>query len=429
MSEERERLVCGGIVVRPMTRGTVTTTGAPSPAGGDHSDERSGRRRHVVVSPPRGLALEGGGRLATVRLAYETWGRLDEDRANAVLVCHALTGDSHVAGEGGWWPAVVGPGLAIDTERWFVVCVNVIGGCQGSTGPSDIDPATGRRYASSFPVVSMRDIVRTQARLADRLGIERWASVVGGSMGGMQALEWAVTYPGRVRSVAAVATAAAASAQQIAWSFVGRRAIELDPAFTHSGDEATGEGDGTDEGRDGTDDGGAASGGRATGGGPHRGLALARAIAMIHYRSDVELESRFGRQSVEDVHPFRLEHRFDVERYLDYQGEKLVRRFDAHSYVVLNKAMDLHDVGRGRGGVRRALGRVCAPALVASVTTDALYPPHQQQALAEMLRDVGTPVQWAEIDSPNGHDGFLTHSDQLIGPLSHFLHTAPRKVP
>ncbi len=363
--------------------------------------------REVVDLTGHGLPLDGGGRLRRLEVAYETWGRLDASASNAVLVCHALTGDSHAGGEGGWWSDVVGPGKAIDTDRFFVVCSNVLGGCQGTTGPSSFDPSADdeRPYGPSFPAVSIRDMVRVQSRLADHLGIDRWAGIVGGSMGGMQVLEWATMYPQRVGSIAVIASTAAASAQQIAWSMTGRRAIELDPGFRGGWyyDAAPGEG-------------------------PHAGLGIARAVGMIHYRSDAEFEGRFGRASTEDEYPFRLDHRYDVESYLDYHGRKLADRFDANSYLVLNKAMDLHDLGRGRGGIERALDRVAAPALVASVTTDFLYPPHQQRFLRDGLRARGRPVTWVEIDSPNGHDGFLTDGDQLEGPLGKFLHDIHEEI-
>lgn len=369
-----------------------------APVTGATPDDESVPGRRMITLAPGGLPLDGGRRLSSIRVAYETWGRLDDRAANAVLVCHALTGDAHAAGEGGWWSEVIGPGRAIDTDRFFVVCSNVLGGCQGTTGPASVDPVTGGRFGPDFPAVSIRDMVRVQAQLADHLGIGRWAGVVGGSMGGMQAIEWAVMFPRRVGALAVIASTVAASAQQIAWSMVGRRAIELDAGFRggHYYDRGAGQG-------------------------PHRGLSLARAVGMIHYRSDQEFEARFARHSAEDIDPLRLDHRFDVESYLDYHGAKLVRRFDANTYLVLNKAMDLHDIGRDRGGVSRALDRIRAPALVASVTTDFLYPPHQQAALRDALSLRGRPVRWVEIDSPNGHDGFLTHGDQLEGPLAEFL--------
>ena len=351
------------------------------------------------------MVLEGGGRLRDVDVAYETWGQLDADAANAVLVCHALTGDSHVTGPksaahptAGWWESLVGPGLGVDPDRHLVVCANVVGGCQGSTGPASPHPDDGRPWGSRFPVVTIRDMVRAQAALADHLGIRRWRCVVGGSMGGMQALEWAVTFPDRVASVAVVASAAAASAQQIAWSLAGRRAIQSDRAW-RGGDYYD----------------------APPGEGPHQGLIVARIVAMIHYRSEYELGQRFGRLTSERWDGFRHDDRFEVERYLDYQGEKLARRFDANSYLVLNKAMDLHDIGRGRGSTTAALARVRVPVLTASVDSDTLYPPFQQHELRDGLRARGIDVDHVVIESPNGHDGFLTDADQLRAPLAGFL--------
>lgn len=361
------------------------------------------RRFHTTEG--RGLPLEGGGLLRDVTTAYETWGELDADAGNAVLVCHALTGDSHLAGPAGrghpapgWWDELVGPGRALDTDRFFVVCANVLGGCQGSTGPASIDPSTGRPYGSRFPVVSIRDMVRAQARLADHLGIRRWLSVVGGSMGGMQALEWAVMFPERVRSLVAIATTAAASAQQIAWSAVGRRAVVLDPGF-RGGDYYDAE----------------------PGTGPQDGLALARSIAQITYRSDEVYQDRFGRASLDPLDTFTLAQRFDVEGYLDYHGSKLVHRFDANSYLRLNKAMDLHDLGRGRNGIAAALARISVPTLTMSVTSDALYPPRLQHELRDLLAAGGTPVEHLTIESPHGHDAFLIETDLVGPPTAEFL--------
>lgn len=351
------------------------------------------------------MALEGGGLISDITIAYETWGELEPDASNAVLVCHALTGDSHAhgaAGRGhptpGWWNGMIGPGAPIDTDKYFVVCVNVIGGCQGSTGPSSVNPDTGSPYGLRFPVVSIRDIVRTQAAVADHLGIQRWLGVVGGSMGGMQALEWAITYPRRLRSTAVLASTVAASAQQIAWSMAGRRAIQYDPRF-RGGDYYDAP---PDEG-------------------PHSGLMVARSLAMIHYRSDAEFERRFGRETEDELDEFTLDQRFEVERYLDYQGEKLARRFDANSYVLLNKAMDLHDVGRGRGGVRRALERIRVPVLVAGITSDFLYPLRYQYALQDELTDIGIDSEFVLIDSEAGHDGFLVDHERYGDQLADFF--------
>lgn len=353
-------------------------------------------RRFFKLSRP--LALEGGGVLAEVTIAYETWGTLNDAADNAILICHALTGDAHVTGgdggtysKEGWWSRIVGPGLAIDTDTYFVVCANVLGGCQGSTGPSSIDPATGKPFGSTFPQVTNRDIVRSQVCLADSLGIERWFSVVGGSMGGMAVLEWAAMYPERVRSIAPVATTLAASPQQIAWSAVGRLSIANDQWFNG--------GDYYDQAQ-----------------GPANGLAIAREIALIHYRSDEEWVERFGRKPHDRLDRFDLWGRFEIESYLDHHGRKFPYRFDANSYLVLNRAMDLHDVGRGRGGSARALASFEGVAMTVSITSDFLYPPHQQAELASILSQNGRSCSYHTISSVFGHDGFLVEHDKL-GPL------------
>lgn len=371
-------------------------------SGGWFDDDPPADRQFFDLCPDRGFTLEAGATLRGARLAFETYGELAPDRSNAVLVHHALTGDMHpaahphVGSEPGWWQNVVGPGLTIDTNRYFVVCANVLGGCQGSTGPMSIDPATGRWYGPTFPQVSIRDQVRAQAQLADHLGIDRWLACIGGSMGGMQSLEWAVTYPERVRSVAAIASTAAATAQQIAWSYAGRASVLADTGF-----------------RDGWYYDG------APGSGPHRGLAAARVVAMIHYRSDLEFNRRFGRNSRGDA--AKEGSSFDIERYLDYQGQKFVRRFDANSYLVLNRMMDLHDLGRGRGGVTSALSRVRGPLLTASVTTDFLYPEYQQADLVAGFEAAGHWTQHVSITADTGHDGFLTHGDQVEPHIHAFL--------
>lgn len=361
-------------------------------------------RQFHDLSPERPFSLEGGGVLHQAVVAYETYGSLDDSASNAVLVCHALTGDAHAHGPSapgqpttGWWDDLIGPGRPLDTDRFFIVCANVLGGCQGSTGPSSTDPQTGLPYGRSFPVTTIRDVVRSQASLANELGVERWMSVVGASMGGMQAIEWAVTYPDRLRSLVFIASTAAASAQQIAWSRTGRQAIIDDPGF-HGGDYYD-----LDPGQ-----------------GPHRGLIQARMIAMIHYRSDLEFNKRFSRNSNEPLEPFRLDQSFDVESYMHYQGVKLVERFDANTYVVLNKMMDLHDIGRGRGGVAAALGRVRVPTQVMSVTSDFLYPRYQQMEVVEALEG-RVEVEHHDIESDDGHDGFLTEPGQVAPPLTRFL--------
>ncbi len=364
-----------------------------------------GRRRFLDLPPGRPFALEGRGLLHGATVAYETWGELAPDAGNAVLVCHALTGDSHAAGgldpghaAPGWWAGAIGPGRLLDTDRYFVVCVNVIGGCQGSTGPASPHPADGRPWASRFPVVSIRDMVRTQAAVADHLGVPRWLAVVGGSMGGMQALEWGVMYPDRVGALVPIATSAAASAQQIGWWSAGRRAIRMDPRW-RGGEYYD----------------------AAPGDGPHDGLATARMISMMTFRSDDVFSARFGREVVEPIDGFSLWQRFQVERYLEYQGDKLVRRFDTNSHLILTKAMDLHDLARGRNGFDSAFGRLRCPVLSVGISSDILYPPHQAQGIARLAADAGVPSSYAEIDSPHGHDAFLIEVDQLTGLVRPFL--------
>ncbi len=361
----------------------------------------TGARQFLTL--PRPLALEGGGVLHGVTLAFETWGELNNAADNAILICHALTGDSHVTGGGGgtytdegWWSRIVGPGLAIDTNEYFVVCANVLGGCQGTTGPSSIDPATGTPYGSRFPQISTRDIVRSQICLGELLGVERWFSVIGGSMGGMAVLEWAAMFPDQVRSIAPIATALAASPQQIAWSAVGRLAIANDAHF-HSGDYYD-----KDEG-------------------PGNGLAVAREIGLIHYRSDAEWDSRFGRQPLDRLDEFDTWGRFMVESYLDHHGQKFPHRFDANSYIVLNRAMDLHDVGRGRGGAEKALAQFVGPSMTVSVSSDFLYPMHQQTELARVLTNAGRSCAHHVIESVFGHDGFLVEHDKLATMLVDFF--------
>ena len=341
--------------------------------------------------------MEAGGELPGVRLAFETWGRLAPDRSNAVLVLHALTGDSHVAGPAGpghpthgWWDALVGPGQVLDTERWFVIAPNVLGGCQGSTGPSSFRP-DGRRWGGGFPFLTQRDQVAVEAGLADELGVERWALVVGGSMGGMRALEWAVTYPERTEALLLLATTAAASAEQIAWATIQLHAVRSDPHW-YGGDY------------------------HDTGRGPLAGLGLARRLAHVTYRSEPELAVRFGRAAQGSEEPWEGG-RYQVESYLDHHAAKLVRRFDAGSYVTLSEAMNSHDVGRDRGGTRAALRRVTARTLVAGVDSDRLYPPYQQ---AELAAGIPAADRLRVIESSYGHDGFLIETEQ-VAALIHEL--------
>lgn len=348
------------------------------------------------------LELEAGGFLPDVTLAYETWGTLNEDGSNAILVQHALTGDTHVTRGGagteeGWWEQLAGPGAPADTDRFFVISINILGGCYGSTGPSSTAP-DGKPWGSRFPLVTLRDSTVAEARLADRLGISSWHAVVGGSMGGARALEWAVTFPERVRRCGVIAVGARSTAEQIAFAQAQTLAIRQDRHF---------------------------NGGDYYGGPePVDGLALARRIAHITYRSAYELDFRFGRNAQAAEEPLQADAlvgrgRYQVESYLDHQGTKLVRRFDANSYIALTEALMSHDVTRGRGTLKEALARASADFFIAAVESDRLYFPAQSQELAESLPgDVDVHM----IDSPIGHDGFLTEIGQLNAQLrAHLL--------
>ncbi len=367
-----------------------------------------GTRRFSMFAADRPFALDGGITLHGVTMAYETWGCLDADGGNAILLCHAWTGDSHATGPAevghptpGWWEGIVGPGLAIDTERWFVVCVNVLGGCQGSTGPASPHPLDGLPYGSRFPVVMIRDMVRAQARLADHLGVARWHSIIGGSLGGMQVLEWAITFPQRVGSIVPIATCAQATAQQIAWGAIGRRSVRLDPKW-RGGDYYD----------------------AADGDGPWEGLSIARMVAQVTFRSDNVFTDRFGRELADTAtwgEGLDLWQRFEVERYLEYHGDKLIGRFDANSYLIIGKAMDLHDVGRGRSGLATAMARIKAPTLVMGISSDILYPTYQQHQIRHLIESGGTPADYVEVDSPHGHDAFLINLDQVGPPVQRFL--------
>jgi len=347
------------------------------------------------------LRLDAGGTLPEYRIAYETWGRLNSDASNAVLIEHALTGDSHAAGPAepghptaGWWDGLIGPGRALDTDELFIVVPNVIGGCQGSTGPASIDP-DGRTWGSRFPRITTRDQVRAETVVADQLGIERWAAVLGGSMGGMRALEWAATLPSRVETLLVLAAPAASSADQIAWAAPQLHAITSDAGW-HGGDYHD----------------------LPAGEGPHRGLGVARRIAHVTYRSEAELDERFGRQPQDAEDPMG-EGRFAIESYLDHHANKLVRRFDAASYVLLTRSMNTHDVGRDRGGVAAGLAGITARTIVAGVDSDRLYPMRQAHELAAGVPGAG---EAAQITSPYGHDSFLIETEQVAALVKALLH-------
>ncbi|MDQ1579707.1 MAG: homoserine O-acetyltransferase/O-succinyltransferase [Microbacteriaceae bacterium] len=361
--------------------------GKPAASGAWRESDPVGNRQFAGIGA---FDFEGGGSLPYVRIAYETWGELSPARDNAILILHALTGDSHVMGAPGsghptpgWWNGMVGPGKAIDTDRWFVVAPNMLGGCQGTTGPASLAP-DGYEWGPRFPFTTIRDQVTAQAAFSDVIGIDRWAAVIGGSMGGMQSLEWAVSYPDRVERVAVIAAPPDSTADQIALNSVQIEAIRTDPLFRSGHYYEAKAGDG-----------------------PHRGLALARRMALLNYRSPSELNDRFQRSWQSEISPLGDGGRFAVESYLDFHGNKFSRRFDANSYVTLVEAMNSHDIGRDRGGVDAALARATARALVLGIDSDRLFPVEGQVMIAAHLPgniDGTTPVV---IESSFGHDGFL----------------------
>lgn len=374
--------------VRHSTEAQPLPASKASSTGAWREGSSEGSRQSVEIGR---LRLEAGGVLPQVRVAYETWGTLNAARDNAVLVEHALTGDSHVSGASGdghptagWWHGLIGPGRPLDTDHWFVLASNVLGGCQGTTGPSSQSP-DGRPWGSRFPFVTIRDQVATEAALADLLGITAWAAVLGGSMGGMRSLEWAVTYPDRVRRCIVLACSAYASAEQIAWCQPQLLAIRQDANFAG--------GDYYDQPQ-----------------GPDLGLGLARRIAHVTYRSELELDARFGREAQGEEEPLGGGGRYAVESYLDRHADKLAVRFDANSYVVLTESMNSHDVGRGRGGVEAALERVTADLVVVGVDSDRLYPLRLSDEIAKASASSG-PAHI--ISSEHGHDGFLIEIGQV----------------
>lgn len=367
------------------------------PATGAWRDGDPAGDRHFATLP--NLKLESGRELESPRLAFETWGTLNSEKSNAVLVMHALTGDSHAIGPAskqhpteGWWNGIIGPGLAIDTDKFFVVAPNMLGGCQGSTGPSSLDKA-GREYGSRFPFLSIRDQVTSQKLFSDSIGITKWHSIIGGSMGGMHTLEWAIMFPEMVDRVAIIAAPPVATADQIATNSVQIEAIEIDPNYV-GGDYYDAK----------------------PGNGPHRGLALARRMALLNYRSPHELNERFERSWQSSKSPLGGDGRFAVESYLDFHGNKFTRRFDANSYITLVNAMNSHDVGRDRGGVEKALAKITAKSLVVGISTDRLFPLSGQKVIAENIGGELIGGKLHVIDSEFGHDGFLIEME-IVGPL------------
>ena len=372
------------------------------------------KQAFTFAAPPEEMRLESGARLGPITVAYETYGTLAPDRRNAILVLHALSGDAHAAGvhstedeKPGWWDCMVGPGKGIDTDRFFVVCSNIIGSCLGSTGPSSLNPANGLPYALDFPVVTIGDMVAAQKALVDHLGIDRLLCVVGGSIGGMQVLEWTLRYPERVAAAIPLATTMRHSALAIAFNEVARQSIMADPNWNHGdyyGREA-----------------------------PALGLAVARMIGHITYLSDESMRLKFGRrlQDKSDF-SFNFDADFQVESYLRYQGRKFVDRFDANSFLYITKAADYYDLGKqhGAGSAVRAFTKAVAKFLVISFTSDWLYPTYQAREIVKALKKSGRDVSFCEIEAEWGHDAFLIPSDRLKtlihGFLERILHESDR---
>lgn len=372
---------------RPRPRRTLPVS------GGWFEGDDPGERLFADVGP---LELELGGRLPNVRIAYETWGTLAPNRSNAILLCHALTGDSHatnVDGSDGWWHDIVGPGKAIDTNRYYVVCPNVLGGCQGTTGPASIAP-DGRPWGPRFPEITMRDMVAAEAKLADRLGVSRWALIAGASFGGDLVMEWAATCPARTGAIAVLVSGPASTAEQIAYAHFQKQAIMMDPNWRGGNyyDAPPGQG-------------------------PTRGLGLAREIAHLTYRCAPELATRFDRTPQAGEDPLHGG-RYAVQSYFDYHAYKLVNRFDANSYLTITQAFITHDVGRGRGGTEAVLSRLTMPALVVEVDSDRLFYPADMRKLAAALPGADGVVT---VHSRHGHDGFLIENDQVTTILRTFL--------
>jgi homoserine O-acetyltransferase len=353
-----------------------------------------------VVEQGSPLVLQCGKTLGPIDVAYETYGQLSPEKDNAVLVCHALSGNAHVAGynspddrKPGWWDIMVGPGKPIDTNKYFVICSNFLGGCSGTTGPSDINPATGKRYGLDFPIITIEDIVKVQKLLLDKLGVPRLLSIVGGSMGGMQVLQWAITYPDLVDSAICIASTTRLNTQSIAFDAVGRNAILGDPNFSdgryHDGES------------------------------PARGLGIARMIGHITYLSEQSMREKFGRELRNaENYKYEFDSEFAVETYLDHQGQSFVERFDANSYLYITKAMDYFDLSRAYGTLRNAFAGIRSRFLVISFSSDWLFTPVQSEEIVENLGAEGKDVTYCNIQSPYGHDAFLLEcpsQDRLIG--------------
>ncbi len=357
----------------------------------------------TFAQPPNELTLESGEKLGPITLAYETYGNLNPQKSNAILILHAFSGDANAAGfhkgntESGWWDDLIGPGKGVDTNEYFVICSNILGGCKGSTGPSSINPKTGKPYGLDFPIITIGDMVNAQHYLIDHLGIEKLLAVVGGSMGGMQVLQWMVSYPSLIRAAIPIATTLRHTPQQIAFNEVGRQAVMADPDWksgNYYGKTA-----------------------------PAKGLAVARMIGHITYMSDTSMAEKFGRRTKEEKERFKFSAEFEVEGYLRYKGDNFVKRFDANSYLYITKAIDLFNILNGHrlGDVFQGLK---AKVLVLAFKSDWLYPAYQSQEIVKACKLAGVDASYCEINSTYGHDAFLLEVEQETHLIKHFLKSA-----
>lgn len=367
-----------------------------------------GTQTVVFDSPHQRLELEGGGELWPFTLAYETYGTLSERKDNAILVTHALSGDAHCAGRHhasdkrpGWWDMLIGPGKALDTDKYFVICSNVVGGCSGSTGPASLNPATGRPYGTDFPIITIADMVNAQVMLLDHLGIDKLLAAVGGSMGGMQVLEWAISHRDRLHLCVPMATAARQPTQAIAFNEVGRQAIMADPNWRN--------------------------GHYYDGAPPAKGLSVARMVGHITYLSDEAMQEKFGRR-LRDIHDysFTFSADFEVESYLRYQGLSFTDRFDANTYLYITRALDYFDLTRQHGSLVQAFRDVKARFLVLAFSSDWLHPPYQLKEIVSALRATHKHVSYYEVASPYGHDAFLLEREKMEGVIGAFLASGAR---
>ncbi len=366
----------------------------------------------TFAEPPDEMLLENGTKLGPITICYETYGSLSPNKDNAILILHALSGDAHVAGyhsptdkKPGWWDTMVGPGKAFDTNKYFIISSNILGGCKGSTGPSSINPKTAKPYGMNFPIITIKDMVHCQKKLIDHLGIKKILTTAGGSMGGMQALEWAVTYPEMCVSSMPIATTHLLSAQGIAFNEVGRQAIITDPNWNM--------GDYYDKEEK-----------------PHNGLSLARMIAHITYLSDKSMHQKFGRQlRNRDRFDYKFEIEFQVESYLHYQGDAFVKRFDANTYLYITKAMDYFDMAHGFASLKESLSRAKGVKfLLVSFSSDWLFPPYQMKEISKAMRANGIDVTYCDIQTDYGHDAFLLEIEELTHLVTHFLENLKKKI-